>query len=170
MPQMLAAYPALSLLLVGGGPQEDALKALTASLGIEKSIVFTGRVPHDEVPRYYQIIDILVYPRLPMRLTELVTPLKPLEAMAYGRLVVASDVGGHREMIEHGKTGVLFEAGERDALAAAVLNLLGTRNRWPALRAAARAYVERERSWSGSVANYAPVYARLCAATPAPQA
>jgi len=66
--------------------------------------VFAGRVPHREVSRYYSLIDLLVFPRKSMRLTETVTPLKPLEAMAQGRLVIASDVGGHRELIEHGVT------------------------------------------------------------------
>ena len=74
--------------------------------------MFAGRVPHADVPRYYDLIDVLVYPRLSMRLTEMVTPLKPLEAMAQGRLLVASDVGGHRELIRHGETGVLFKAGD----------------------------------------------------------
>jgi glycogen(starch) synthase len=59
--------------------------------------------------RYYNLIDVLVYPRHSMRLTELVTPLKPLEAMAQGRLLVASDVGGHRELIRDGETGILFK-------------------------------------------------------------
>ena len=80
-------------------------------------VIFTGRVPHKDVNRYYDLIDILAYPRHPMRLTELVTPLKPLEAMAQGQLFVASDVGGHKELIEHDKTGILFKAGDREALA-----------------------------------------------------
>jgi hypothetical protein len=66
------------------------------ALGLKDRVVFTGRVPHAEVQRYYDLVDVLAYPRHPMRLTELVTPLKPLEAMAQGRLLVASDVGGHR--------------------------------------------------------------------------
>ena len=65
-------------------------------------------MPHAEVQRYYDLIDVLVYPRRSMRLTELVTPLKPLEAMAQGRMFVASDVGGHRELIRDGETGLLF--------------------------------------------------------------
>ena len=81
-------------------------------------------MPHAQVAQYYQLIDVLVYPRLPMRLTELVTPLKPLEAMAQGRLVAASDVGGHRELIKDGQTGVLFRANDADALAQSVLALL----------------------------------------------
>ncbi len=81
-------------------------------------MIFTGRVPHAQVQRYYELIDVLAYPRLPIRLTELVTPLKPLEAMAQGRMFVASDVGGHRELIRDGETGFLFRAGDVAALAA----------------------------------------------------
>ncbi len=166
MPRMLAAQPALRLLLAGGGPQETALRALAAQLGIDHAVVFAGRVPHAQVAAYYQLVDICVYPRLPMRLTELVTPLKPLEAMAQGRLVVASDVGGHRELVEHGTTGLLFRAGDAEALAQTILNLLLAPASWPALRRQARAFVETERSWGASVGRYAPVYARVAAGTP----
>jgi glycosyltransferase involved in cell wall biosynthesis len=148
-------------LLVGGGAQESALKSLAAELGIAKEVVFTGRVPHGEVQSYYDLIDVLAYPRLSMRLTELVTPLKPLEAMAQGRLLVASDVGGHRELIRHGETGILFKAGDAAALAAAVLTLVRQPERWPALKEAARAFVERERNWQASVARYQGIYDKL---------
>ncbi len=161
MPLMLAACPALHLLLVGGGVQQAALKALALRLGIADKVIFTGRVPHAQVARYYDLIDVLVYPRLPMRLTELVTPLKPLEAMAQGRLIVASDVGGHRELIAHGRTGILFQAGNRESLAEKVLGLFRHPECWQALRLAARAYVETERNWYASVARYAAIYARL---------
>jgi glycosyltransferase involved in cell wall biosynthesis len=70
------------LLLVGGGPQEPQLRSAVARLGLDDKVVFTGRVPHGDVHRYYSIVDICAYPRHSMRLTELVTPLKPLEAMA----------------------------------------------------------------------------------------
>lgn len=163
MPRLLAAQPALRLLLAGGGPQETALRTLAAQLGIDHAVVFAGSVPHAQVASYYQLVDICVYPRLPMRLTELVTPLKPLEAMAQGRLVVASDVGGHRELVEHGKTGMLFRAGDAEALAHAILSLLLAPASWPALRRQARAFVETERSWGASVGRYAPVYARVAA-------
>jgi glycosyltransferase involved in cell wall biosynthesis len=96
-----------------------------------------------------------------MRLTELVTPLKPLEAMAQGRLVVASDVGGHRELVRHGDTGMLFAAGNAEALAAAVSDLLARRDDWPAMRERGRAFVEQERSWPASVARYRAVYGGL---------
>ena len=160
-PALLQKRPELRLLLVGGGPQDANLKAQAQRLGVADKVVFTGRVPHSEVSRYYDQIDLLAYPRHSMRLTELVTPLKPLEAMAQGRLFVASDVGGHKELISDGETGKLFKAGSADALAAAIDDMLAHRERWPGMRTAGRAFVENVRNWKNSVANYAPVYRRL---------
>lgn len=161
VPLMQKVVPDLRVLLVGGGPQEQGLKALAGALGIADRVVFTGRVPHEEVGRYYDLIDILVYPRRSMRLTDLVTPLKPLEAMAQGRLLAASDVGGHRELIRDGETGILFRAGDSEALARSILDLLAAEGSWPALRERARQFVEAERSWPLSVARYEQVYGRL---------
>jgi PEP-CTERM/exosortase A-associated glycosyltransferase len=161
LPALLRRRPEIRILLVGGGSQEDALKSQASALAVADKVVFTGRVPHLEVQRYYNLVDVLAYPRRSMRLTELVTPLKPLEAMAQGRVLVASDVGGHRELIRHGETGWLFRAGSTQSLADAIDELLGQRDRWPALREAGRAFVERERNWAGSVARYAPVFHRL---------
>jgi PEP-CTERM/exosortase A-associated glycosyltransferase len=161
-PRIHAAAPDVRILLVGGGPQEEALKARAKALGIDRYVVFTGRVPHDQVQRYYDIVDLLVYPRLPMRLTDLVTPLKPLEAMAQSRLLVASDVGGHRELIRDGETGWLFRAGDAQHLAEVVLRTLAHQDDWEMVRAAGRRYVEEERNWKVSVARYRPIYERLC--------
>jgi PEP-CTERM/exosortase A-associated glycosyltransferase len=163
LPEILARRPEVRVLLVGGGPQEANLKSQSLRLGVVDKVVFAGRVPHDEVQRYYDLVDVLAYPRHSMRLTELVTPLKPLEAMAQGKIFVASDVGGHKELIRHGETGWLFPAGDRAGLASAVDELLAARERWPALRAAGRRFVEEERNWRVSVACYAPVYERLAA-------
>src|SRR3569623_516318 len=163
MPIMTARLPDIRLLLVGGGNEEAALKQQAQTLGIADKVIFTGRVPHAEVQLYYDLVDVLVYPRLSMRLPELVTPLKPLEAMAQGRQVVASDVGGHRELIHDGATDCLFRAGDAQRLADTVMQLLAARERWPALRAAARQYVEAERNWQVSVERYRPVYQRLVA-------
>ena len=161
LPAMLVQRPQVRLLLVGGGPQDEALKRQARELGVQDKVIFTGRVPHAQVSRYYDQVDVLVYPRHSMRLTETVTPLKPLEAMAQGRVLVASDVGGHRELIAHERTGVLFKAGNAEALARACLNLLAQRERWPAMRTAGRAFVENERNWRRSAANYVPVYTAL---------
>ena len=163
LPLILKRRPEVRLLLVGGGPRDAALKAQAQGLGLADKVSFTGRVPHDQVQRYYDLIDVLAYPRHSMRLTELVTPLKPLEAMAQGRVLVASDVGGHKELIRSGQTGVLFKAGSADALAQAVVSLLTNRSQWPAMRQAGREFVETERNWKNSVANYSSVYSSLVA-------
>jgi PEP-CTERM/exosortase A-associated glycosyltransferase len=162
--RILSVLPDVRLLLVGGGPQEAALEAQAERLGLRDKIVFTGRVPHEEVQRYYDLIDVLVYARHSMRLTELVTPLKPLEAMAQGRLVVASDVGGHRELIRHGETGLLFRAGSAESLSETLLQVLVKRDLWPHLREGGRRYVEAERTWRASVVRYREAYEALCTA------
>ena len=161
LPKIRQQHADIKVLLVGGGPQDEALKQQVKALGIEDYVVFTGRVPHDQVNRYYDLVDILVYPRLSMRLTELVTPLKPLEAMAQGRLFVASDVGGHHELIKDGVTGRLFKADDVDALAATVVDLLDNQAQWPQLKMNGRKYIEEERNWRVSVSRYKPVYESL---------
>lgn len=102
-----------------------------------------------------------------MPLTELVTPLKPLVAIAQGWLLVASGIGGHQELIRDSETGVLFEAGSAKALPAAVLGLLAQRERWPARRVAGREFVETERTWARSAAHYRPVFEYPCQPAPA---
>jgi PEP-CTERM/exosortase A-associated glycosyltransferase len=163
LPKVLGQMPGVRVLFIGGGPEERKLKALADALGVRDKVIFGGRVPHADIQRYYSIVDVFAYPRHAMRLTDLVTPLKPLEAMAQGGLLVASDVGGHRELIRDGETGVLFRAGDRDSLADAIVRLLSQRERWPGLREQGRRFVERERNWEKSVARYREVFARLSA-------
>ena len=164
VPALTAERPDLRVLLVGGGPEDARLRQLAKDLNIVDKVVFTGRVPHEQVQMYYDLLDVLVYPRLSMRLTDLVTPLKPLEAMAQGRILAASDVGGHLELIEDGKTGVLFKADDPQALAVKVGGLIDAQAEWPALRAAGREFVESERNWKASVGRYKSIYGRLTGA------
>ena len=162
LPKVVASRPNVKLLLVGGGFQEEALRRQVEQLGVSDHVVFVGRVPHDQVSRYYDLVDVFVYPRISMRLTEIVTPLKPLEAMAQGRLVAASDVGGHREMMRDGVNAVLFRSGDSDSLAHCVLDLLAHPERWPSMREAGRRYVESERSWKKCASAYGSIYEQLC--------
>ena len=164
LPEIIDNQSDVRLLLIGGGPQLKAIKEKVQSLALNEKVVLTGRVPHDQVQRYYNLIDMFLYPRLSMRLTDLVTPLKPLEAMAQGRLVVASDVGGHRELIRDRETGYLFKAGDCVSLTHTVLQALAHQSLWSAIRHAGRLYVEKERNWQCSVANYQGVYANALAA------
>ena len=158
MGELLTEHSDLCLLLVGGGPQESTIQQLVTELNLGDNVIMPGRVDHSLVQDYYNLVDILIYPRLSMRLTDLVTPLKPLEAMAQGRLLIASDVGGHKELIRNGETGVLFEAGQIDGLTSAVNQMLSRRDGWQEMRANGRNFVEQERTWQSSVARYQEVY------------
>lgn len=153
------------LLLVGGGPMEMTLRAQAIASSAAERIHFIGRVPHNEVERYYSLIDVMTYPRKQMRLTDLVTPLKPLEAMAQRRMVAASSVGGHRELIEDGVTGTLFAPDDPAACAAALSSLLLNKDNWDARRDAARDYVERDRNWLSNISRYEPIYQMLTGRT-----
>jgi glycogen synthase len=161
LPALRARHPGARLLLVGGGPLDAALRARAAGSPATDAIHFTGRVPHGEVDRYYSLIDVLAYPRKASRLTELVTPLKPLEAMAQGRLVAASDVGGHRELIDDGATGTLFAPDDPAACAEALAALLDTRHAWPAMLARAAGHVRERHDWMANIRRYQDVYQLL---------
>jgi len=160
-PAILRAHPTTRVLLVGGGPAEAQLRQLAEQLGVAGQVRFAGRVPHDQVRRYYSLIDVLVYPRISIRLTELVTPLKPLEAMSLGRLFVASDVGGHRDLIPPHLRPYTFKPGDVQDLERVTLRLLGDRAQWPALASAARRHVAEHCTWKLSASRYQDVYAAV---------
>ncbi|MBC3765761.1 TIGR04063 family PEP-CTERM/XrtA system glycosyltransferase [Neptunicella marina] len=161
LPKLKQKIPNAVLLLVGGGVQQQKLQQQINALGLQDDVIMPGRIPHEQVGDYYSLVDLLVYPRKSMRLTELVTPLKPLEAMAQGKLVLASDVGGHKELIEDGKTGWLFKADNVDALADKAADILCQSQHWPQVITNGRHFVEQIRNWQNSVANYRAIYTRL---------
>jgi PEP-CTERM/exosortase A-associated glycosyltransferase len=160
MPGLLKRNPTLKLLMVGGGMEEVALKTQAKSLGVENSIIFTGRIDHHLVASYSSLVDLFVFPRKKMRLTDLVTPLKPLEAMAQTRLLAASNVGGHQELIQDGETGFLFESDSVSALVSCVQRALQlpleARN---LIAKNGLKYVRNERDWSVTVKRYEAAYA-----------
>jgi PEP-CTERM/exosortase A-associated glycosyltransferase len=161
VPGLQRQRPDIAVLLVGGGPEENNLRALAQQLGLGETVAFAGRIPQHEIRRYYDLVDLFVFPRVSTRLTELVTPLKPLEAMAQERIVVASDIGGHRELIRDRITGYLFPPGDPQRLAEGALTALADRDCWPRIRARAVEFIETERSWASSVARYSEVYRRI---------
>ena len=163
MPTILASEPRAKLLLVGTGPDVDRIARLVAELGLQSSVLMAGRVKHSDVRRYYSVIDVLVYPRHSFRVTELVTPLKPLEAMALGKAVVGSNVGGIAELLNDGKAGMIFEAGNSADLARAVVQLLSDPGARQRLADAGRDYVMRDRGWDQIAQRYVPIYDRLLA-------
>ena len=165
-PLLRKRHPDAQLLLVGGGPMDGALRTQAATSGNSAAIVFTGRVPHDQVEQYYSLVDVLAYPRKKSRLTDLVTPLKPLEAMAQQRIVAASDVGGHRELIEDGVTGLLFPPDNPQALATALADFIDAKECWPTMRQAGRQHVAARHDWARNVDRYLGVYQELLGSAP----
>lgn len=161
LPDVIRQVPGARLLLAGGGRQEPVLRDLVTRLGLDDRVTFAGRVGQASIRDFYGAADIMVYARIPHRLTELVTPIKPLEAMAQNAVVIASDVGGHRELVRHGETGFLYPAGSRRGLAETIIKTLNTNDNLSEIRARARAYVESERRWSAVSTRYVPVY-RQC--------
>ena len=159
VPDLRRRLAGAQVLLVGAGEEDAQLRALARELG--DAVVFAGQVPHEEVRDYYSLIDIFVCPRRRMRLTELVTPLKPLEAMAMGRPVLASNVGGLAELIEDGVTGVLFAAESRDSLIEGASLLAGDREARLRMGDRARQSVLQERTWRQIVGRYRSLYDRL---------
>ena len=156
MPEVAARIPGARLVIAGSGRDEDAVRAAAARAGA--SVMLLGRIPQEQVRDLYTLLDVLVLPRQRMRLTELVTPLKPLEAMAAGTPVLASDIGGHAEMISDGETGLLFKAESRDSLIEQAVRIAGDAGLRKHVSEAGRSFVERERTWDRVVARYLPAY------------
>lgn len=161
MPTLLAEGIDAALLIVGTGDAVAGLRAMAEHLEIVDRVVFTGWVPTEQVPAYYSLIDVAAFPREQCRVCELVPPLKPVEAMAMGKAVVAADLPALAETVRERETGILVPSGDRDALAAALADLA----RHPAKRArlgqSARAFVSRERTWHSTAATVAEVYREL---------
>lgn len=155
------SVPEAHLLLAGGGRQETMLQRMVQERSLQSRVTFAGRIPHDEVRAFYGAADVMAFPRIPHRLTDMVTPLKPLEAMAQGTVVVASDVGGHRELIRNGETGRLFRADSSAALADTLVAALTGDAENAALTRAADSFVRAERRWAVIAERYLPVYERL---------
>ena len=148
-------------LLVGDGGERPALEALAEELGIADAVVFTGRVPHGDVLAYYALLDMFVVARRAEETSELVTPLKPFEAMAAGRTVIVADLPALREIVTDGKTGRTFRPEDPVHLADVAEELIDDPAERRRLAAAGRAWVASERTWAANAARYRELYAEL---------
>jgi PEP-CTERM/exosortase A-associated glycosyltransferase len=148
-------------LLVGDGEERGVLEDRARELGVEGRVVFTGRVPHRDVARYYGLIDVFVVPRTGHRVCQMVTPLKPYEAMAMERAVVVSGVQALREMVVPGKTGLVFHPEDPEHLADVLEPLIRSPERRRTLGRAARDWVRRHRTWTQNGDRYAELYREL---------
>jgi PEP-CTERM/exosortase A-associated glycosyltransferase len=159
LPSMVRELPGLKLLLVGSGEQESQLRAVASRLGLNDQITFAGRVEHGAVREAYSVADLLVYPRIATRTTNLTTPLKPLEAMAMEKPVMLSDLPPMRELVEPGVSGFLCQPGSAAELARSCVAALSDPLHLSRVAAGGRERVRRERTWSTVVARYQAVYA-----------
>lgn len=151
------------LLIYGGGVAKTELEELTKQHQW-LNIHFMGSINPSDVYLAYEKVDVIVNPRTPSKITHSVTPLKPLEAMGYQKLVLASDVGGMKELIEDQKTGFLFEASNNEDL---YQKLCYIYNNWEKtqgfahIKTQALDYVRKEKSWKANAASYLKLYQSL---------
>jgi glycogen synthase len=147
-------------LIVGEGATYEACRAIAERAGVADKILHPGKVPHVDVAALYSIVDVLAYPRDRQRITELVTPLKPLEAMAMEKAVIGSDVGGLTELIDDGRTGLIHRAEDAGDLTQKILRLVDDPELRARLGKTAREHVVRERDWPGLIQTHFDVYDR----------
>ena len=143
------------LLLVGDGMAFESLRELVHRLGLEDKTILTGRVPHEEVENYYSLVDIAPFPRKPWKVCELVSPLKPFEAMALEKAVVVSSTRALMEIVDHERNGLVFEKGNVDSLRNVLDVLIHQPEKRLNIGMAARKWISAERSWdrSGDIAS-----------------
>lgn len=149
------------VLIIGDGAKLEELQESAAAQGLGDVVTFTGRVPHEEVERYYSIIDITPFPRLPLPVCEMVSPLKPFEAMAMGKAVIASDVAALAEIVTPGMNGLLHTKGSAESLTEQLATLLDDPVLRGRLGVQAREWVVAERDWRQLAATVARVYAEV---------
>jgi len=159
--QLKQARDDVAFLFVGDGAELAHYRERVETEKLSDVVIFTGRVPHYEVEDYYSIIDISPFPRLPLPVCEIVSPLKPFEAMAMEKTVVASNVGALAEIVTDGETGLLFNKGDSQALSHTLRCLLDN----PALRIrlaeSGRRWVEQERDWAKLSEQIEEIYTAL---------
>lgn len=161
MPGILAECPQAFLLVAGEGEDMPTAKDLVAKLNLHNHVLLLGNVPHQEVLSYYSIMDILTYPRFKSRLTDIVTPLKPLEAMAMEKAVLGSSALGIQELVADQKRGLIFQAGDPKDLADKCITMLKDEGLRRTLGSAAREYVKEHRSWETIVKDEVRVYEEM---------
>ncbi len=150
----------VQLFVLTGVSGQDELRRLCTKLGIETHSTIVGPVPHQEVAAFYSLIDVFVVSRPDSRVTQLVTPLKPFEAMAMGRTVVASRLAALEEIIQHGKTGLLYTPDHLEDLADTIEQCIVQPEMRERLGNAAQQWVLENRTWDVVVQKTHEVYSK----------
>lgn len=152
-------FPKSELFIFGGGVEENRIKTLAKNL---ENVRFQGAIEPHNVHKAFESIDIIVNPRYKNKLTDSVTPLKPLEAMAYEKIFIGSDVGGIKELITHAFNGYLFDAGSRaDLINVMIFALRIDDEKRNLILNNALQYVYNEKSWLKNAGRYKSIYNEL---------
>lgn len=154
------------LLMVGDGAAMPQLQAMIAAEALADVAILTGRIPHEEVEAHYSLVDIAPFPRKPWQVCELVSPLKPFEAMAMEKAVVVSGTRALVEIVQDGHNGLVFRKGEPAALAATLKRLVGDAELRAQLGRQAREWVREHRSWRRAGTDVVAAYDAVMARSP----
>ena len=154
------AVPTAQLLLVGGGEDYDKLQQMAQTLGIAEKTTFTGRVAPEEIPDYLRLGTISLDPVHDDLIAKARSPLKIVESLAVGTLVVTGDVGDRREMLHNETLGIVVEPGSGDSLAQGILSLLQNQAKREAM--AQVALQQREQwFWEQLVTDFVKIYENI---------
>lgn len=156
--KLLARGRKVACLIVGDGARREELEGLARRAGVGNAVIFTGRVPHDEVRAYYALLDVFVVPRRNDRAARFVTPLKPFEAMAMAKPVVVSNLPALLEIAAPGERGLAFPHGDADGLADAIETLIDQPETRRRFGQTGREWVLAERTWARNGQRYAEIY------------
>lgn len=132
----------------GVGPCSEEIVNIAKEKGFSDWLIMPGRIPHEQVADYYSLITITPFTRKPLPITELVSPLKPLEAMAMGKTLVVSSVEALAEMVIDHETGLIYEKGNIDDLYSKLLVLIDNKKLCTELGKNARKWVQNNRTWA----------------------
>lgn len=154
-------HPGLRVLIVGGGDYLDRLRDLASTLGIADICMFTGRVSPEDAKRYLALLDTVALPRKPYPVCQLVSPLKPMEAMAAGIPLVVSDVAALKEMVVDGQTALVHRAGDPQSLGSAIRSLIEGHELRAAMAAQGRNRVSEHQRWTRVAERICSTYAQV---------
>lgn len=158
-------HPDLCCLIVGDGVAGPALKRLAVELGLGERVLFPGRIPREQAHMYHQALDVFVVPRKDFPVTRMVTPLKPVEALASGRPVVFSDLPALHEVVREGVDGFSACAGDPQDLARVLGRLLQDEAGRTAMGCEGRRFSVAARTWTALAGTTAKTYMEMGSAT-----
>lgn len=160
LPIILKKHPNVVILIVGDGPEKEKMMALANQLGVEENVYFTGKVDHSEIQDYYRLIDLFIVPRTRDYASDLVTPLKPYEAMALEIPLIVSDRKALLEIIGNDR-GYSFKTEDSKGLAEVVCKCLANLSECKKRASAARAWLIENRTWEQNARLYRDLYSQL---------